>query len=1132
MPEAVQAPPSQPGTVFVGREREVTLLRAALAAASGGQGHLVFLSGEPGIGKTRLAEELARHAGAEGATVRWGRCWEGAGTPAFWPWIQILRAQIRETEPAELRSQLGPGAGDLAQLVPELHERLPGIAPPPVGEESAARFRLFDSMAGFLQASAAVQPLVLILEDLHWADAPSLGLLRFLVDEMQGARLLILATYRDIELTGRHPLCEVLGALAYHPLVQRIDIEGLSEEEIEALIAALLGHERAAALAGSIHRQSGGNPFFATEILRTPDDRGVPSGVREAIGNRLRRLSEACNRLLAVAAVIGPEFGLGTLEWVLARPALASEVPEVATPTPVFPLLSEAMGARIVAEVPGVVSGYRFTHALIREVLYAGLSCETRSRLHWHTGTALEALGGADRERGASALAHHFLEAIAGCAEGAPRQGCADKAVLYGTRAAEQATAMRAYEEAVAHYERALAVLEAWAAHDTGRQCEMLLAMGEAQTHAGTNYAARSETFRRAAALARERGEPERLARAALGLAERASTLETASDIRIALLREALDAVDPHDSSVRARLLGSLALATYYPDPHRHSVQLSGEAVAMARRVGDLCMVVLRSRYHVLTEPGQSEERMALATEFLQRGEQTHNHEMVMYGRLYCLYEALARGDVAVAERELAVFSRLADDLRQPFFRSRAIAVRAALALLAGRFADVEQLIREALRLMQHAEEPLVLMTYLQQLALTYWEQGRLGELEGLVASAVEQFPYTPGGRAGLAWFWAEVGRGDEARAEIARVGAEGIETLPHHWAWLLNMALLADACAVVGDTTRAATLYSLLLPYAPHLVFEPSGPICMGSVSFFLGLLAAATGRPTDAIRHLEEALATHTRIGSPPWIANTQCAMAATLRARDQAGDRERACALLAEVMQTTEELGMQRLQRKALALMDQEHVSTATLAHPVVAPAAAAVSSPAPEPKNATLRKEGDYWVVGYKAPPFRLKDRIGLRYLAVLLRSPGREFLAIDLTAAVHGDREPTYAACGAPEPYFDAETRRAYGQRLRDLHAALREAQAFNDRERASRTQAEIDLLTHELGRGIGLGRRVRASGSPIERARGSVTHAIKAALRVIARNHAELGHYLAATINTGTFCSYSPDPRDAMVWEL
>jgi hypothetical protein len=334
------------------------------------------------------------------------------------------------------------------------------------------------------------------------------------------------------------------------------------------------------------------------------------------------------------------------------------------------------------------------------------------------------------------------------------------------------------------------------------------------------------------------------------------------------------------------------------------------------------------------------------------------------------------------------------------------------------------------------------------------------------------------------------------------------------------------------GRERWAVRLACCLLP-TPHPLVAAPITFCLGSVSFSLGLLARMMGRWDDALRHLDDALAAHRRIVSPPWIANAQCAMADVLLARDQPGDRERASALLAEVLETTKRLGMQRLQRKALALEGQmgprvEARSDDTGPRAVL-----------PEPPVATFLKEGEYWVIGYHARTFRLKDRVGLRYLAELLSNPGREYLAIDLAAGVHGCRSRTRshagterAVLGDPEPYLDGVERCAYAHRRRDLGAVRDKARVRNDSRLASRTQAEIGFVTEELQRGIGPGGRILPSGSPVERARVSVTRAIRGALHAIAQNHPALGHYLAAAVKTGTLCSYSPDPRVALRWDL
>jgi len=1141
------------------------VLRAAVASAVGGQGRLVMLAGEPGIGKTRLAQEFANDTAEQGVAVRWGRCWEGEGAPGFWPWIQILRAQIAETEPDELQRQLGAGVGDLARLVPDLQQHLPGmVAGGPLEDDVGARFRLFDRVGRFLRAGGTRQPQALILEDLHWADAASLDLLRFIADAIQDSHLLLIGTYRDVETTPPHPLSKILGALAYHPVVQHVQLEGLTEEEVGALIESL-GCERSASLVGLVHRQSGGNPFFAAAIARataggTTPPAVVPGGVRDAIGNRLERLSSECAFLLQIACVIGPEFDLGTLERVVANRRATAEETDAVCGTPVVRLLSEALEARVVDEVEGVSGGYRFAHALIREVLYKGLSLEERLGLHWEIGTALETLGAREREHGADALAHHFLEAIAGRAEGTPRQECIDNAVRYATRAAGRATAMVAYEEAAAHCERAVRALQAWAPTETERQYELLLAEGGAQSRAGTAYSIRSETYHRAAALARERGEPERLARAALSLGRWTRTVEAANDAYVALLCEALDAVGPGDSSERAQLLGYLAVAKYFPDPRVHSAPLSAEALAMARRVNDprTLGVALLPRYVTLTEPERTEERLQLAEEIIALGEQLGDRELAMEGRAYRLWERLAQGEIAILESELAQFETLADDLRQPYFQFRAASMRAALALLAGRFAEAERLTFAARRLMQQRDDQLVIGALLEQLYTNYCQQERLDEIEELVKGV------TSSARAGWsrsigivpAHCHAELGRMDEARAALEQVFGDDVGAMPRLRIWSVTMLLLADLLEMLDDDEHAAALYPVLLPYAHRLTADSTGPLCSGSFSFPLGQLASVMGRWDDALRHFDDALVAAVEIGSPPWGAYAQYGTAKVLLARGHSEDRQHAGALLAQVLQTADALDMPRLRRRVRKLQEQFNVEAAGepdtdapplekggkggfLSRPVGEIPLSPSSSKGEVAVTATLRQEGDYWVAGYEPATFRLKDRLGLHYLLALLRKPEHEFLAIDLVAAVQGtprrsgsENDMKGAFLGGAEPYFDMEARAAYERRLRDLRATLEEAEEFNDLDRASRTRAEIEFLADELHRGLGLGHQIRASGSPLERARVSVTLALKGAVRAIRKNDERLGHYLATTIKTGTYCSYNAGPEPAVTWRL
>ena len=471
------------GGVFVGRQREMGELKALLEDALSGRGRMTTLVGEPGIGKTRTAEEIATYARMRGAQVLWGRCYEEQGVPPYWPWVQAIRSYVREREPEKLRSEMGTGAVDIAEIVSDVRERLPDLQAAPQLEPEQARFRLFDSIAAFLKTASQRQPLVLVLDDLHWADQPSLLLLQFVARELGGARLLIIGTYRDMELPRHHPLAEALGELTRERLFQRVVLRGLAQEDVARFIEIASGNNAPRGLVEAVHSQTEGNPLFVTEVVRLlvqegelaakREDRNdswtlrIPEGVREVIGRRLNRLSQHCNETLTVASIVGREFTLAQL-----RP-LVEEVSDDG----LLEILEEALASRVIEELPQSVGRYQFTHALIQETLVGTLSINRRVRMHAQIAMALEAIYGDDADARAAELAHHMAEAqtLLGT----------DKLVHYSLLAGQRALSARAYEEAEAHLQRGLAgkgvALTSTEPAKDGEAAALLSCLGQAQ---------------------------------------------------------------------------------------------------------------------------------------------------------------------------------------------------------------------------------------------------------------------------------------------------------------------------------------------------------------------------------------------------------------------------------------------------------------------------------------------------------------------------------------------------------------------------------------------------------------------------------------------------------------------------
>ena len=1118
---------------MAGRDRELRDLLEALAESATGRGRLILLGGEPGIGKSRLADELATRARERGHLVLWGRGWEGAGAPPYWPWVQALRTYLRSTASDELRQQLGSGAADVAQMLPELRALFPDIPPPRDAASESARFQLFDSATALLRHAARARPLLVVLDDLQAADTPSILFLRFLASQLSDMAMLIIATYRDVELTPEHPLTAAIAELDREPSTRVLVLAGLPPAAVAEYIEAtadVVPHDQ---LVAAVWRATSGNPLFVGEAVRLLSAEGrlteladlrslrvaVPAGVRAVIAKRIGHLSKATARVLGLGAALGPEFGLEVVRRI-------SDIDG----DQALDLIDEAVEAGLLLPVAGVLGRYRFSHDLVRETLYDELSPGHRARLHRRIAEVLEDLyAGPSGGHLAELAFHHVQAAQLGYADS--RNGDVPrlrrKAVDYARRAGDDAARSLAYEEAARLYAMALAVLDLGGVPDQGVRAEILLVLGDALTRAGDLDAARS-AFLEAADNARRTGDGQQLARAALGFGGRHHWARPGKDTKlVSLLQDALVMLGGDDEPLRARLLTRLACAwRSSPERRDDSATLTRQAVEIARQLVDPAVLhyVLVGRFWATWWPENPDDRQDVAREVLRLATADGHGERIADGHFLSMLSLSELGRIPEARRELATLDRIIEDLRQPAQLWIVPGNRAWLALMEGDF----QLAAELVAAEADSEYRVTpgrddLSSARMHRFLLTREQGRVGDEEDALRRSVVDFPWYPHHRAALACAFLDLDRPAEARVVFDDLARDDLAALYPDNEWLLGMSLTGEACALLGDAAVAETLYERLAPFAGrHAIGHSDGSV--GAVDRYLGLVAATLGRLDDAVRHLAAAIEINDRMGARPWTAHCQHDLADVLRRRDAPGDGARAAELDAAALAIALALGM--------ALATRIEAATEIAPPPAATPAAPLATG--------TFRREGEYWTIEFGPDAFRLRDSKGMGHLARLLEVPGREIHALDLSrleSSVDGSgpaRSEDLAAgrLGDSGLVLDAEAKAAYRQRLEDIRAELAEAEEWNDPGRVDRLQAEERALMHELAGALGLGGRDRVVGSATERARVSVTRAIRAAMGRITDQSESLGKHLHATIRTGTFCSYTPDPRAPITWRL
>ncbi|HJP65440.1 MAG TPA: AAA family ATPase, partial [Actinomycetota bacterium] len=879
---------------FVGRAAEVDQLKGALSAATDGHGSLVLISGEPGIGKSRLIATIAELAEAKGWAVLVGRCWEGGGAPAYWPWIQVVRQAG-----AELSDLVGEASGAGA------HAQTARDAVSESSDPDTMRFQLFDAVGRYLTQRARERPCLIALEDLHAADESSLLLLRFVAGAAKEHPLVLLGSYRDHDQRVRE-LAEVFGALA--TVGRRIRLQGLSPTEIAAFVTLMSGDTPPDAFASRIEEVTAGNPFFVGEILRelavrgarpVVDDAGalpLPDEVRALIRRRMVGLSEDATEVLRIAVVVGREFDLRVISSA-----------SMLEPERIVDALAETEAAGVIVggrESPGT---YSFAHELLRETLYTDLPSSGRMKLHRTVAEGLEHLFRDDLEPRLAEIAHHLAAA-------APL-GDAERAVDFSIRAGDRSRAVLAYEDAAKLYERALRILGPTAS-SPDVTARIHLKLGDAHSRAGkVDEAQRS--FDQAAEMARRSGWAETFALAALGYGAaemRGSPGRPPAWIRsggsttsIALLEDSLAMLPADDSPVRAQALAMLAMELYTTERRDRGLALSREALEMATRLGDrdVLLDALHARHWALFAPDTVRERLANADQLLVVSTESRNDEFAFiarHARAHCFLELC---DARAFHAEVDAMDELATRVRQPLYAWHVATLRGVEALLRGSMAEAEALPRDAADAAGLGEAPYVhyWLEYAERVALR-WAEGRSGLVFERLAEHAARFPGIPRWREALVA--ADMGDHQAARRELERFAPDAFAALAWDGLWLLHACALAEAAVLVRDEDRAASLYELLLPFADRNA-QAVATLPFGPVAHRLGMLATLQGRWDEANAHFELAERLCDGMVAPALRARVLIEHAGMRRRRAAPGDEQQAERMLGEAATLCDRFGL---------------------------------------------------------------------------------------------------------------------------------------------------------------------------------------------------------------------------------
>ncbi len=898
---------------FFGRGSELAALEEARKVArTDKRAQAVFVSGEAGMGKTALTAQVARTAHAQGAIVLFGHADEDLGV-AYQPWIEALSLLVRDGDPAFVAALASAQRSALARLVPALSSDDARVADP-----DTERLLLLEATSELLAAASQHCPVLVVLDDVHWADTASLQLLRHVIASTTPMDVMIACTYRDTDLARSDPLTNLLADLRREANVSRFALAGLEDTELAELLAAAAGHDLDDAgygLAHALRRETEGNPFFAAELLRhlsetggivlgddgrwsvtgELDELGLPGSIRDVVGRRVQRLGDEALRVLCLAAVIGREFDLGALS------ALA-DVDE----DELLDVMDAAVSAAVLVE-SGAADRYRFAHALIQHSLYDELSPARRARAHQRVAEMLEVRAGTQDAAMLGELAHHWVAAT--------RPADLDKALGYVRRAGDAARDALAPDDAIRWYQQALELVARQTPPDEHQRAELLVALGASQRSAAhLEYRA---TLKEAVALGHRLDATEVIVQAALAFNRVSDGASIGDEEAKPILRAALDRVETGSAPARARLLAELANAHDAGSESEARRDLALEAVELARGSGDdaTFLAVVSATHLIVGTP----DRLDQFTDDVEAAVRIADGigDPVLAGRIRIplVLVRQQQGDMAAADAGLAEMTALCEAVRLPYVRWQVTLFECGRTIVAGHADEAEAANERLLELGNAAEVPQALATFGAILYCIRLQQGRLDEIVEFFIEAARGNPSIAALRSAVPFILCELGRIDEARAAFAAEAASDF-AFPYDALWLSAMANMTDIAATVGDEAAARRLLERLEAHATQII-SPAA-VVNGTVARPLARAATLLGDYGRAEEWFAIAHDAHARLQAPYWIARTQLDHADLCVDRRDDGDMERARNFAEAAATTAAKYNCAGLEKRAVVLL----------------------------------------------------------------------------------------------------------------------------------------------------------------------------------------------------------------------